>query len=442
MKGELRRLLNRYTRLTFVYMASSVTCRALARCGASWEWLRELGGSVKAVLGERCGTSVEVRSLFRSRHGHDDEPRDSRRPKLRTRRAYQGDFLEAGYRLRRHPRTSASTCARKQNARAPIGARRRQASLGSSRSILGRYGEADNDFGFPENASTRKREGGEVDGQWCIRSFETRKRAPACIYDANRLSRVTITLYMYGKKTKHGWAIPPENGWRTLEKDLYAAVVALSGHYHVPIVLPFLPNAIGYTKMYQNKRDLARRVEEALDWFFVWFGVLSFLLAWLQLNPVVGARHALDHEITAVLLSRGVSPTFVDALMTSLIASQDPERVRRAGTIVDIKKHADYKGHSGEFQPYPNWFTFWGVPVWYTWNSEEEDANGRIHDFRPPAHLFLPPPPSSLQEKQPLSHKPADIPPPDEALVDITMQDPLPSVEVSSAVGRSALLAD
>ncbi|KAJ3530034.1 hypothetical protein NMY22_g8739 [Coprinellus aureogranulatus] len=243
-----------------------------------------------------------------------------------------------------------------------------------------------------------------------------------------------------GKKTKHGWAIPPENGWRTLEKDLYAAVVALSGHYHVPIVLPFLPNAIGYTEMYQNKRDLTRRVEEALDWLFVWFGVLSFLLAWLRLNPVVGARHALDHEITAVLLSRGVSPTFVDALMTSLIASQDPERVRRAGTIVDVKKHSNYKGHSGDLQPYPDWFTFWGVPVWYTWNSEEEAGSDFIQNFRPPAHLFLPdpPPPPSLQENQSLSHKPANIPPSEEASSDVAMQDPLPSIEVSSPVVNSS----
>ncbi|KAJ3523742.1 hypothetical protein NMY22_g11303 [Coprinellus aureogranulatus] len=338
-----------------------------------------------------------------------------------------------------------------------------------------------------------------------------------------------------GKEKKHGWAIPPENSWRTLEKDLYAAAVALSGHYHVPIILPFLPNAIGYTEMYRYKCDLTRRLEEALDWFFVWFGVvtrqtdpmhsdmlpyafrlllcllrssasgistwisptaplqtspslliisynsaplrlrsrlrlrksgvsvrqgatheyveakpaptslrsivrdsfltgvLSFLLAWLRLNPVAGARHAFDHELTAVLLERGVSPTFVDALMCSLFATDDPKRVRRAGTIVDVKKDSQ-----ANTQPYPDWFTFWGVPVWYTWNDEEENGNDLIGQFRPPAHLFLPPPPSSHQQEHPLGRDPADGPPSEEAHPDVAMQDPLPSIEINAAIASSS----
>lgn len=191
-----------------------------------------------------------------------------------------------------------------------------------------------------------------------------------------------IEHFMDEKEKKHGWRIPEQNEWRRLEKDVYDAVVALSAHYHTPCVLPFLPNAIGYTLMYTHKRTLVSRLEEARDWFFVWFGALSYLLTCSRNNPLQPrAPFVKDEQLANVLYSRGVSPVFVDTLLSSLVADPEPTHVRRAGTIIDLSDNPLGR-------PSIDFFVNWGVPVWYRWRDVEEKASF-LCDWRPPAHLLL-----------------------------------------------------
>ncbi|TEB28122.1 hypothetical protein FA13DRAFT_1633427 [Coprinellus micaceus] len=199
-----------------------------------------------------------------------------------------------------------------------------------------------------------------------------------CSYMGRVLSKYPPIEHFADESGKHhGWAIPPENEWAKLETELYKTIRTLSAKYNIPCPLPFLPHAIGYQGMYAHKRSLMTRLDTAREWFFVFFGALSYLIAMLRLTP--NHSGVGSEEWLPAILSAGVSPTFVDGIHNSLVHELNQDQVRRSGVIIDLLK--PLKG-----QPDPNWFITMGVPVWYRWGSGEE-SQSLLKKWRPPEVL-------------------------------------------------------
>ena len=220
-----------------------------------------------------------------------------------------------------------------------------------------------------------------------------------CSYMGRVLSKYPPIEHFEDESGKHhGWSIPPENEWAKLEMELHTTIRTLSTKYSIPCSLPFLPNAIGYQGMFSDKRSLTTRLDTAREWFFVFFGALSYLVARLRLNPTNHSGVGCE-EWLPMLLSAGLSPTFVDGIQESLVPQLDQDRVRRTGVIIDLVK--PLKG-----QPDPNWFITMGVPVWYRWGSDEE-SRSTLEKWRPPKNLSNSPAALSSTSKEPAHSQPS-----------------------------------
>lgn len=201
-----------------------------------------------------------------------------------------------------------------------------------------------------------------------------------------------------------GFQISRESSWAGLESDLYGAVTTLSRHYHIQCVLPFLPNAIGYRAPFLRKRALEARLQQAREWFFVWFGALSYLVAVVRSPQYPGVKAQMDQQWCSVLQTNGLSPTFIDGMCSSLVLGASGG-LQRAGIVLHMAQRAS--------QPSPLWFVDQGVPVWYMWTDREEQLlkqSPELQVLRPPQSLLLPSanpgsriPPVSPHREPPLS---------------------------------------
>ncbi|TEB26771.1 hypothetical protein FA13DRAFT_1635606 [Coprinellus micaceus] len=185
---------------------------------------------------------------------------------------------------------------------------------------------------------------------------------------------------------RQGFSLIPNNAWCILEKNIYTAVCALKGAFHLPVILPFLPNVLGYTAMFTQKRYLKHSLQESREWFLVWIGALTYCLFAAQHHPDL-MRQKEQHRYPfwrKSLQDAGLSDAWIDEMIYSPIT--DYQTIPRLGCVVDIlnRPAAD---------PEVQWFTDFGVPVWYRWGPAEEveaDKHEYIARRRPPKELELP----------------------------------------------------
>lgn len=191
-----------------------------------------------------------------------------------------------------------------------------------------------------------------------------------------------------------GFSLTPNNAWCILEKNIYTAVCALKTAFHLPVILPFLPHVLGYTAMFTQKRYLEYSLQESREWFLVWIGALTYCLFAAQHHPDV-MRQKEQHRYPfwrKSLQDAGLSDAWIDEMTYSPIT--DYQTVPRLGCVVDILNRS-------AADPEIQWFTDFGVPVWYRWGPAEEveaDKRESIARRRPPKELELPSKPDSTSE--------------------------------------------
>ncbi|KAH6902725.1 hypothetical protein BKA70DRAFT_1111995 [Coprinopsis sp. MPI-PUGE-AT-0042] len=177
--------------------------------------------------------------------------------------------------------------------------------------------------------------------------------------------------------------------------------MTLRAFSQAPAVLPFTPRAWGYNRRYRSEAKARRRISNSRDWFLVWMGALSFIIAHAR-NPSDGSPPArvprpttqesqkqleeLEYEREdwdRYLYQYQHLQRFARELGSSLIA--DPKtRVPRAGLIVDVI-HKDDRG-----QPSILWLLENNVPVWYPWNEAvaKYASQNSLNYLAPPPHLI------------------------------------------------------
>ncbi|KAG2008885.1 hypothetical protein CC2G_014269 [Coprinopsis cinerea AmutBmut pab1-1] len=179
----------------------------------------------------------------------------------------------------------------------------------------------------------------------------------------NRLKRIPHPLTL-GPQEDLTYRMPDTflYSWARLEAELYGSVTKLKSKFTAPMVLPFLPWAHGYQLTFRNPRSYDRAVAFSRDWFSVWWGALSFLIAYdeSKRDPFTLSSYVPEWHVE---LESEVDMAWIDGVFRSSLCDFSYNS-NRVGCIVDVvNPPAD--------QPTVTWFVDHGIPVWYRWGSAE-----------------------------------------------------------------------
>ncbi|KAH6906527.1 hypothetical protein BKA70DRAFT_1429214 [Coprinopsis sp. MPI-PUGE-AT-0042] len=206
--------------------------------------------------------------------------------------------------------------------------------------------------------------------------------------------------------------------WDELGANIRTVVLRLQNHFQAPLVPPYVPRGWGYYRQRRSERKARAITHASRDWFLVWMGALSFLIAYSKAPDTTQAR-----SLAVIPYPNGSEPwqqylhtfpdlvRFAQELATSSVVGYTPEAQRK----------------EDPYQPAVDWFFSFGIPVWYPWDTTANDfavRHGLAH-LIPPADMLqqcCPPflhtpsapldqaPSSSDQPPAPSSSKPAPGP--------------------------------
>ncbi|KAH6874228.1 hypothetical protein BKA70DRAFT_1129227 [Coprinopsis sp. MPI-PUGE-AT-0042] len=195
------------------------------------------------------------------------------------------------------------------------------------------------------------------------------------------------------------------NSWDELGSNIRTVVLRLQNHFQAPLVPPYVPRGWGYYRQRRSERKARAITHASRDWFLVWMGAISFLIAYSKAPDTSQAR-----SLAVIPYSNGLEPwqeylhtfpelvRFAQELATSSVVGYTP-KAKRVGIIVDFVEKED------PYQPAVDWFFSFGIPVWYPWDAS---ANA----FAIKHHLtHLIPPADMLQQCCPsFLHTPSALP--------------------------------
>ncbi|KAH6877446.1 hypothetical protein BKA70DRAFT_1448133 [Coprinopsis sp. MPI-PUGE-AT-0042] len=193
--------------------------------------------------------------------------------------------------------------------------------------------------------------------------------------------------------------------WDELGSNIRTVVLHLQNHFHAPLVPPYVPRGWGYDKRHCSERKARALTHASRDWFLVWMGAISFLIAYSKAPNTSQAR-----SLAVIPFPNGSEPwqeylhtfqellRFVQELATSSVVGYTPE-AQRVGIVVDFVEKED------PYQPAVDWFFSFGIPVWYPWDASANDFAMKHHL----THLI--PPTDMLQQCCPsFLHTPSALP--------------------------------
>jgi hypothetical protein len=185
--------------------------------------------------------------------------------------------------------------------------------------------------------------------------------------------------------------------WSERERLIVEAAERIRIWYKIPGNLPPPPSRFNYSRAHKSKGIAKKMISLSRDWFGVWIGFLSYLIACTKRNlpsrstaykrpdpnspfPVWHQRLQESHKYPA---------DWLDGLCSSTVCSFDT-KTPRAGVVFEWSK-------ADNTRPDISWFLDHNIPLWFVWSKEEERAI--LHDR---SLSFLKPPNSLIQEA--LSH--------------------------------------
>jgi hypothetical protein len=166
------------------------------------------------------------------------------------------------------------------------------------------------------------------------------------------------------KIEKLGFALPQRlvNRWRTLDAALGKATGILIKQHEIPAVRPFSPWAYGYSTAFRSHRIPLQQAAFSRDWFVVWMGLLSFLIAYTESITYADAE-AVPNWLQ-LLADLDFNQAWLAGIHRSTVCSFSSE-TPRAGAFLHLPP-IDSR------QPSVQWFCYYHIPVWYRWGPEQE----------------------------------------------------------------------
>jgi hypothetical protein len=239
-----------------------------------------------------------------------------------------------------------------------------------------------------------------------------------------RIFRYSTAQYTYQEDV--GYILPSSQAeeWLHLDRQLTRAQSSLKVHYRsFPALGPSNPWAFGYLRPHSKRGILAFALEKSRQWFGVWFGLLSYIIAksiseeMLLVKDRVLAEQKWREVLIANCGDVQIDAAWIDLLLDTGVASFSP-RVWRTGTFVYITP-GNPSQREAQFQPDVEWFVGFGVPVWYRWDKEAVSL---------PANQYLAPLEYQLQQADSFMRKsPSPLPAPYDTSVVAPVDDPITS---------------
>lgn len=187
------------------------------------------------------------------------------------------------------------------------------------------------------------------------------------------------------------------DSWSRLENALIISTSTLTSRYSVPCVRPQPPWQLGYRALQRGtKKAVHHRITLARQWFSVWLGLLSFIMAygatgWERRKAIV------EEEIPdwfSFLSSKGFDFPWLEGIFMSAVPPRASYYYRVGTFLLPTVRCGS--------QPPIQWFIAQGVPVWYPWTSEQVQEAQKWPDLfgaiAPPVHI--------LQELHSYLHRP------------------------------------
>ncbi|KJA28283.1 hypothetical protein HYPSUDRAFT_197188 [Hypholoma sublateritium FD-334 SS-4] len=155
----------------------------------------------------------------------------------------------------------------------------------------------------------------------------------------------------------------------------------LQVHYDTPAIRPMYPSGFGYKKSHPGESAAMKAIHKARNWFCVWMGLLSFLIAMAETkeHELRDYPHLSKKGWADYLLEKGAERTWIESLINSEVSCFRPNVVR-SGTFLHLIAQ-------DSFQPSVEWFCKYHVPVWYHWGPEQA-SNPRFAELAPPTYLL------------------------------------------------------
>jgi hypothetical protein len=179
------------------------------------------------------------------------------------------------------------------------------------------------------------------------------------------------------------------DSWARLENKLAFATVfvskysrTLNASMRLPALRPPLPRDMGYGQFYKSFRQARRQILLSRNWFHMWTGLLSFLIA--QTNDDTPENHV--PKWVQALADEGFPQIWLSSIMTSTVTDFSPEACR-TGIFLELLEPLI----GCTKQPPVSFFLSCHVPVWYRWTAQEA-AKARYDStfarFAPPPELL------------------------------------------------------
>lgn len=175
--------------------------------------------------------------------------------------------------------------------------------------------------------------------------------------------------------------------WDSLSWELMRMCVGLIGEYKIMAVEPFSPRGWGYDKKFKSFRKAMRIFRQASEWFFVWAGLVSFLLRRIEeeVKRLPEGSHTVNWDVW--MERRGYTRLWIDGWRT--LSAKD---VPRIGSIFPSPLCDEITECRGIAKSPCDFLLSSNVPVWFKWDvhaSEhfERHPNDPRRKLAPPKHI-------------------------------------------------------
>jgi hypothetical protein len=222
-----------------------------------------------------------------------------------------------------------------------------------------------------------------------------------------RILKISTAQYTFEEDV--GYSLPrcQADDWLSLDKRLESACIELIAHYRfIPALCPMSPWAFGYLYPHWKRGTLSLCLTKSKQWFGVWFGMLSYLIAeaeskeFEKVKDPLLAKQKWKDLVVAKCSAVHIDAAWIDLLLDTNVATFSPH-VSRTGTFLYITGSAELL--ENVFQPRVEWFVEHGVPVWYRWDKSGASL---------PGNQYLAPLEYQLQEADSFMRKSPSLPAP------------------------------
>lgn len=174
--------------------------------------------------------------------------------------------------------------------------------------------------------------------------------------------------------------------WRDHEDTLYEAALRLCWKHNICLgKFPPHPSTFGYKHVHRSEAIADRTISIARDWFGIWMGYLSYLIAWIS-DAYAQESDVIVPNWYSILREAGFSEAWLNGMLSSPVCTFGGH-IPCAGIVIQWTD-------KGKSCPELEFFLSRDIPMTLIWSSAEEDAVIRNPDL-----AYLEPPKAQLCEQ-------------------------------------------